>query len=152
MTKGMCFMPVLPFAVMRQYSSLNIALPMCMVKSSPGRRAASKRTYIIALSRLLAVALMIAIKSSWVSRFSGVTLGFFSFMARLIQFTSIGMGVSFVQLPFLAYWTSFRRVSFLSCLVHSLCGLLFIVATTVSMSCFVMSLRSTVIRRSSAGR
>ena len=43
-TRGMCFMPVLPFAVIRQYSSLNFTLFMCMVKSSPGRSAASKST------------------------------------------------------------------------------------------------------------
>jgi hypothetical protein len=43
-TSGMCLMPVFPFAVMRQYWSLNRMLPMVMVKSSPGRRAASKST------------------------------------------------------------------------------------------------------------
>jgi hypothetical protein len=36
---------------------------------------------------------MMFVKSSGVSRFSGVTLGSFSFMVRLIQFTSGGRGV-----------------------------------------------------------
>ena len=43
-TRGICLMPVFPFAVIRQYSSLNSTLPIVMVKSSPGRRAASKST------------------------------------------------------------------------------------------------------------
>ena len=62
---------------------------------------------------------MMAMNSSCVRRFSGVTLGSFSFMVRLIQFTSEGRGVPLAQLPALAYWTSLRRISFLSCLVHS---------------------------------
>jgi len=43
-TSGMRFMPVLPLAVIRQYSSLKITLLVRMVKSSLGRRAASKST------------------------------------------------------------------------------------------------------------
>ncbi|MCL2685873.1 MAG: hypothetical protein FWE73_05725 [Candidatus Bathyarchaeota archaeon] len=46
---------------------------------------------------------MILVKSSGVRRFSGVTRESFSFTVKLIQFTSGGMGVSLVQLPFLAY-------------------------------------------------
>ena len=44
MTRGMRFMPVFPFAAMRQYWSLNSTLPTLMVNSSLGRRAASKST------------------------------------------------------------------------------------------------------------
>ena len=41
-TSGIRFMPVLPLAVIRQYSSLKISLLVRMVKSSLGRNAASK--------------------------------------------------------------------------------------------------------------
>lgn len=84
MTRGMRFMPVLPFAAIRQYSSLNITLLMVMVKSSPGRRAASNRTYIIARSRLLVVAFMMVVNSSWVSRLSGVTRESLFFTVKFI--------------------------------------------------------------------
>ena len=57
----------------------------------------------MARSRLLVVAFRMAVISSWVSRFSGVTLGFFSFTVKLIQLTSGGMGVLLAQLPCLAY-------------------------------------------------
>ena len=43
-TRGMRFMPVFPFAAIRQYSSLKVMLLSCIVNSSPGLRAASKST------------------------------------------------------------------------------------------------------------
>jgi hypothetical protein len=58
---------------------------------------------MMARSRLFVTAFKIEVISSWVSRFSGVTLGFFSFTVKLIQFTSWGMGVLLAQLPCLAY-------------------------------------------------
>ena len=96
----------------------------------------------MARSRLLLVAFRMAVISSCVSRFSGVTFGFFSFMARLIQFTSGGMGVPLAHVPCLAYCTIFRSKSLLSALVDSLFGLLFIWATMCSISVFVIALMS----------
>jgi len=58
---------------------------------------------MMARSRLLVVTFSIVTISSWVSRFSGVTFGFFSFTARLIQLTSGGMGVPLAHVPCLAY-------------------------------------------------
>ena len=58
---------------------------------------------MMARSRLLVVAFSMETISSWVSKFSGVTLGFFSFTAKLIQLTSGGMGVPLAHVPCLAY-------------------------------------------------
>ena len=107
----------------------------------------------MARSRLFVTAFRMEVISSWVSKFSGVTLGFFSFTVKLIQLTSWGMGVLLAQLPVLAYWTTLRKSSLLSAFVDSLFGLLFIWATMCSMSVFVRVLMSAPsIMRSNTGR